>query len=358
MENEILLFDGHSARPLPVRALLLSGRLQLQGESEGPATEWPLKGAHLNEVSDHLLLYPAGGSTAYLQMHRANPAAAELKAALEGANPNAFNRLMRQRLPVLLLLVLALSAGLYFGLITLIPFIGSRVISRAQEVQIGNGLHEVLMKEEDGLKKVDTAGTARLQAFGNALKLSDHYPIRLTFINDETVNAYALPGGHIVVYSGILKKIESPEALAALLGHEASHVNERHTLRSLLRSAAHGIVASIIFSDASGITASVVSNAETVGGLHYSRSLEREADSKGMELLLRNGLPADGMQQLMTILEKETKMPRSLEFLSSHPLSEDRVKAARRFARQHQEAGEVPAELKRLFRELKAAAKS
>ena len=121
----------------------------------------------------------------------------------------------------------------------------------------------------------------------------------------------------------------------------------------MLRSAAHGIIISVIFSDASGISGAVVSNAEALNGLHYSRSLESEADRKAMDILLANGVKLEGMRQLMQTLQKEGDVPGSLSFLSSHPLTRERIKEAGRYIGQHpQPAGQRP-DLQKLFQQLK-----
>jgi predicted Zn-dependent protease len=199
---------------------------------------------------------------------------------------------------------------------------------------------------------VDSTGTIELQDFADQLNLSRTYPIRVTLVKSDIVNAYALPGGNIVVYSGILKKIKTPEELAALLSHESTHVNERHSLKSLLRSAANGLIVSILLSDASGITGTLVSNAQTLNGLSYSRSLEKEADQKGMELLLANGVDLEGMRDLMRTLEAEGDVPGSISFLSSHPLTKERIQAATKFIKDHPQSIEEREDLKEQFEKL------
>ena len=77
---------------------------------------------------------------------------------------------------------------------------------------------------------IDKERTKLLQEFARSMQLSNNYPIKLTVVKNKEVNAYAIPGGNIVVYSGILKAMRSPDELAALLGHETAHINERHSL--------------------------------------------------------------------------------------------------------------------------------
>ena len=356
MENEtVLFFDGCSARPLPVRVLLFNDLVNIyDGEDDHFLQSFPLTGSAHNQIGGTCYLYLDPKGLQYLQFAAEHPLADSISNYLANAKPGVVQHLMRQKMVVLVPLVLLLGVGLYFLLVTLIPFLGTRVIGVQQEIKMGDQLREVMLKEESMVGfTIDTAGTRQLQAFADHLELSKQYPIRLTLVKSKIVNAYALPGGQIVVYSGILEKIKTPEALVALLAHESTHVTERHSLRSMLRSAANGIIISVLFSDASGISGALVSNAETLNGLHYSRSLETEADEKGMELMLKNGVNVDGMRQLMIELEAEGDIPASISFLSSHPLTKERIKNAERYIKEHPQKLPARNDLKLLFEKLK-----
>jgi Zn-dependent protease with chaperone function len=356
MENEtVLFFDGCSARPSQVRVLLFNDRVDIHDGEDGHFMQsFLLTGSEHNQVGKAHYLHLDAKGLQYLQFTAEHPLADSISKYVANANPSAGQHLMRQKIVVLVPLVLLLGVGLYFLLITLVPFLGTRVIGVQQEIKMGNELREMMIQEELVLgAEIDTTGTRQLQAFANQLELSKQYPIRLTLLKRNMVNAYALPGGQIVVYTGILKKIKTPEALAALLAHESTHVNERHSLRSLLRSAANGILISVLFSDASGISGALASNAETLNGLHYSRSLETEADEKGMNLLLANNVNVNGMRQLMKTLEEIGDMPGSLSFLSSHPLTKERIKNADRYIKKHPQKLSARGDLKLIFEKLK-----
>jgi beta-barrel assembly-enhancing protease len=356
MENDtVFYYDGVSARPTPVRVLLLTDHVQLHDETDGRLLQsFPLKGAAHNAVGRTHYLYLDAKGLMYLQYDADHSLAAPLASEVEKANPALGQRLMKQKTVVLIPLLLVLAVGLYFLVVNLVPVLGMGLIGVQQEIVMGDKLRQVMLHEEKAIDaRPDTSGTRQLQAFADALKLSKEYPIRVTLVRSKVVNAYALPGGQVVVYSGILDKIKTPEALAALLAHESVHVNERHSLRSMLRSAAHGIIISVIFSDASGISGAVVSNADALNGLRYSRSLESEADRKAMDILLANGVKFEGMRQLMKTLQDEGDMPGSLSFLSSHPLTRERIKEAGRYISQHPQKSTDRPDLNELFQALK-----
>jgi beta-barrel assembly-enhancing protease len=356
MEQEnVLYFDGNSARPLQVRALLFNGRLDVHhGADDQFIDSFSLKGVTHNQVGHTHYLYLDSKGLQYLQFDDGHQLAPTISKQVADANPHLWQKLMSQKLVLLLPLMLMLGAGLYFLMVTLVPFIGTRIISVNQEIIMGDKLRQLMLKEEQALgAKMDTAGTVQLQAFADQLELSKKYPIKLTLMKSRIVNAYALPGGNIVVYTGILEKIKTPEALAALLAHESTHVNERHSLRSMLRSAANGILISVIFSDATGISGALASNADALNGLRYSRSLETEADEKGMDLLLANGVNVDGMRQLMKALQEQGDMPGGLSFLSTHPLTKERIRNAERYIKMHPRQATNREDLKRIFERLK-----
>jgi predicted Zn-dependent protease len=140
-------------------------------------------------------------------------------------------------------------------------------------------------------------------------------------INDENLNAFALPGGKIFINAGAIAKTHSEAELAGLLGHEIAHAVLGHGLQLLAQSS---------------LTSSITQYIPYVGGLaeslitfSYSRDMERQADALGTRLLATNRLAADGLWSLMQTMEQEEKEKdgsRPPEWLSTHPLTADRVK--------------------------------
>jgi Zn-dependent protease with chaperone function len=281
-EASAFYYDGLSAQPAEVRVLFSLDGIQLfVPDEERLIQEFVFTGMSYNEVGQTHYVYLDAKCLQYLQFPSDHTLAFTLPQMVADANPFFGQKLMKQKISVLLLLAVLLGIGVYFLVLNLVPFLGMRMIGVEQEIVMGNKLKEVMLKESTLLgAQIDSAGTNKLQAFAEKLSLSTEYPIQLTLVNSDIVNAYALPGGQIVVYKGILKKITSPEALAALLAHESSHVNQRHSLRSLLRNAASGIIITVIFSDATGISGALVSNANALNGLRYSRELESRSGPK------------------------------------------------------------------------------
>lgn len=246
-----------------------------------------------------------------------------------------------------ILVVLGLCAfGFYkFAL----PPIAERLASTvplAWEIKLGDSMLNNMMQNQAkntkdsisfsmNLTKNDSLSILANQ-FVKQIDFKTHYPLHITVVDEDVVNAFALPGGNIVVYNGLLKKMKTPEEFAALLGHEAAHVSHRHSLKGIFKNMAGYLFISLITSDLNGVSAIAIENANMLNNLSYSRVLEAEADNNAMTMLKSNQIPTKGLLDLFKILEKidHGKMP---EMLNSHPLTEDRIKFAKKNMVNHEQ---------------------
>lgn len=148
-----------------------------------------------------------------------------------------------------------------------------------------------------------------------------HYSFHIA--QDPRVNAFALPGGHVVVFTGLLQASESAEELAGVLAHEISHVELRHVLRNMIHGLGWRAVLGVALWDFSGGVWGEM--AGELGNLGYSRDLELEADREGVRLLRRSGLPVEGMASFFKRMGQNGKSMPTL--LSSHPSDSERLAA-------------------------------
>ena len=162
-------------------------------------------------------------------------------------------------------------------------------------------------------------------------------PYSFRAVNATYVNAYAFPGGSIAATRGILITLENEAELSALLGHELGHVNARHTAeqmsKRMLTSLALAGVAAYVESENKDLAPLAAGlGAVGVGMLlaSYSRDNEREADSLGMEYMVRAGQNPKGMVGLMDVLVGISKhKPGSIEkMFATHPMSKERYRTA------------------------------
>jgi beta-barrel assembly-enhancing protease len=228
----------------------------------------------------------------------------------------------RNRILVILAMLITVIAAAYFFFV---PWLGEKVamkFSKEKEIALGDQMYNSLISGA----KVDIHKTEAVNAFYKALHYGIDYPIQITVVESDEVNAFAVPGGHIVVYDAILDGMKTPEELAALLGHEASHVALRHSLRNIFRSLARKMFLLMVIGGDAGIAGYIADRADDLKGLEYSRSLETEADDNGIQLMRKSGINPVGMLRLMELLQKEGTGKEPSALLSTHPVFESRIK--------------------------------
>lgn len=153
----------------------------------------------------------------------------------------------------------------------------------------------------------------------------DTFRYRFHLADDARVNAFALPGGHMVVFTGLIRATDNAEELAGVMAHEVGHVELRHTLRNMIHALGWRAVLSVALGDfAWGIWGDM---ARELGDLSYSRDMELEADTEGVRLLRRTGVSADGMLRFYERMSKDQQSLPTL--LSTHPTGLERLTVLR-----------------------------
>jgi Zn-dependent protease with chaperone function len=152
------------------------------------------------------------------------------------------------------------------------------------------------------------------------------FAFRFEVLDDPAVNAFAAPGGVVVVHTGLLAAAGAPEEVAGVLAHEVVHVLARHSLRQVLVQL--GLATTLrLLAGGEGLADALGSAAARLGALGFSRGQEREADAGALDLLRGARLPADGLAAFFERLAAEGGAPPA--FLSSHPAGADRAAALR-----------------------------
>ncbi len=230
----------------------------------------------------------------------------------------------------ILLLIVAVIGFLLLAYFFIIPAGAEKAaeyLPRQYEIDLGDQLFEQMSQS----MQVDSVQSDLANQFFKSLNYPATYPVKITVVNSPISNAFALPGGHIVVYDEMFKIMKSKSEFAALLSHEYAHVTERHTTRSLFRGLATYLVISLVMSDVNGLMAVVLQNADNLKSLSYSRSLEQEADDVGFDYLQSAQQDPQGMIDLFKHLGKANKVSQEIpEFLSSHPMLESRMDAIKK----------------------------
>lgn len=252
------------------------------------------------------------------------------------------------KVAVLTLVVIASILFLNHIFSSIVADIGLRLITPAYESELGAQMFQSAVPPT----AIDGKRTAMIQSFADRLELSKQYKIQVSVMKSDELNAFAVPGGNIVVYSGLLEKLGSYEELVALLGHEATHINERHTTRSILKELSSKLFL-IFFMDVSQVGAILLLNADKLRGLSYSRSLEQEADEKGLEIMRRNRVEMGGMLRLFETLKQADTLG-TPDILNTHPLTEKRIRYTKdNIGAANQRDAVIDPELQRLWLQIK-----
>ena len=328
-------YNGHSTKPFTVDFSFTETGIHIQYEDETHTTRsetWLKADIHETDFSSSIVTLRYGTTFPYQQLEITDQQA--LAEYREHYSRGTLKHWIHHRTGrVLALAIGGFVVSILLSYFYLLPFAADQIAQRFPkdlEISLGDEMYQSLL----GQSAIDTAKTEAINHFFQQLDIPTDYPIHITVVKDSIVNAFAVPGGGIVVYDAILKDLNEPEALAALLAHEYSHVELKHATRNLFRSIAGYAFISILFSDVNGVAAVVLQNAHTLRTLKYSRELEQEADANGLEILKNNHLSSKGMVHLFERLKKEDHLQVN-ELLSTHPELDARIDFAKTFARQH-----------------------
>ena len=151
------------------------------------------------------------------------------------------------------------------------------------------------------------------------------YEFTYTLIDKDVENAFAVPGGYVYIYTGILKKMQSESELIGVLGHEITHVTQHHYRRQLAKSTALGLALQGVLTatNAGQVGQLGAGVAFQLAGMKFSRSDESEADKGGTLALGRTNRNPLG---IASYFERAPSMGVP-EWLSDHPGNSNRVKA-------------------------------
>lgn len=232
-----------------------------------------------------------------------------------------------------------------------IPWVGEKsviLIPEEYDDRLGNSA----WAGNEYFMDVDSKKTKLLNDFAKQLNLKNTKNLKFTVVKSDEINAFALPDGNIVVFSGILKEMEDYDELVGLLGHEASHVNNRHSMKMLCRSLSGYLFVSVILGDANGIMATIGDNVNSFQSLSFSREFEHQADADGFKILIANKVNPQGMSNLFKRLQQHHSISIP-EFLSSHPVTENRIDFINKMIKNQKNQQVTNPQLEKLFAKLK-----
>jgi predicted Zn-dependent protease len=343
-------FDGKSSKPYTVFVSIESGSIVIQTEDEKSFT-WERSDIHETDFSSAIVTIRYGNEHPYQQLEITDHEFIDVYRKI-------FHISFAQRWlhfgstsSILGLLVLGVLVSIVAGYLYVLPFVADRVAQHFPmdyEVSMGAQIMDSYLSDA----KIDDEKTETINLFFKQLNIQTEYPIKIVVVKDSVVNAFAMPGGGIVVYDEMLQQIDKPEQLAALLSHEFSHVQLKHATRNIFRSIAGSLFISIVLSDANGIANLVIENAHQLRNLKYSRELEHEADENGLNILRQNRIDASGMSDLFLLLKLQQRYEPE-EIVSTHPDLDSRIQFVKSFQKEHDYAPASNDSLRYYFNQLR-----
>ncbi len=205
------------------------------------------------------------------------------------------------------------------------------LISPQQEMRLGEELHQDIAQQN---LVTDPGINGYVQEIGKRLisvSLTPSQPYSFYVLKDDQVNAFAIPGGKLYVYTGLISRAESEAELASVMAHELGHAEERHPTEAMSRQMGTQVLTGILLGENPGAASRLAAGLLANGGLSaYSRGAELEADRIACYLLNRSGYdPAALITFFQKLMEEERKHGgggRSL--FATHPPTQERINAA------------------------------
>lgn len=322
-------FDGRTSRPHAVRVRPVAGELAIEGD--GVSLRLPAADIRVGEplASAPRVLTLPGGSRCEIEPGPDLDLLLDVLGHREG-RVSRWQRRWSLALASAGVALALLAAGYRIGL----PW-AAEAAARALPAETARLLGARALETFDATvfdaSELDPERRARLAARLAALRAPDGGlpPHALHFRRAPSVgaNAFALPGGEIVVTDALVELAVGDDELLGVLAHELGHLRERHAVRRLIQASVVGLVVALWLGDVSAIGTGLPA---AMLEAKYSRDFEREADAFAAEVLRANGLDTRPLADLLDRLEASHgggKGDASSGYLASHPASEERRRA-------------------------------
>ncbi len=326
LEAEGRYFDGQTAQPREVVVKFGDASLMILDHSDMPITHWPLATLRsLGAAGPGLSLIPDHGADERLTVTDSEMIKA-IRAVcpnLEKSEPVGGRRWTRVAGWA------ALAVGsVYVIIFHLLPALSDQLaelIPPEAEAAMGEQMVDEFASILSGFEEPRFCSTpdgdrALKRMVARAEAVSDpHLPLKVRVLDHEMVNAFALPGGQIVIFSGLIDKADNPEEVAGVLAHEIGHVVNRDPTRIALRSAGSAGLLGLLLGDFTGATVTVALS-EALLRSGYQREAEAAADDFANAALSAQGLPTKPFAGFfLKLKDLSGDRPEFLSHLASHP---------------------------------------
>ncbi len=206
-----------------------------------------------------------------------------------------------------------------------------------KESKLSTNAEDLKRVRDIGQKIAAVANTVEVEALYGTSKITP-FEYEFNIIEEDDINAFSLPGGHIFVYRGLLDFVESDDELAGVLAHEIIHASHHHMVFLLKKQASlnNAMAIALLAVMLTGARSSDISNVALGVQLYqiaklngYGMQAERDSDYGAIKYMHKAGYNPVG---LLTFLERLARRPELVDYgiYRSHPLDSDRVKATKK----------------------------
>jgi beta-barrel assembly-enhancing protease len=228
------------------------------------------------------------------------------------------------------LLHFVILASVFFGvwrILSQVDFTGHLNIaqfSKDNERKIGDFIVQTMRRENEG-PDVNAA-----REFAEKIKVRickansiDDATIQLYVLSKDEVNAFALPGRHLIIYSGLIRRCRNPEEISGVIAHEIAHMERGHVTKKLVREVGLSMLMTMAGGDAPGEIGRQV--LKVLSSTAFDRDQENEADSDAVHMMAKAGIDPEHLANFLFRLSQEQKgFISGFKWLNTHPNSQDR----------------------------------
>jgi len=197
------------------------------------------------------------------------------------------------------------------------------LISRKTEMEIGEKVREAIIRTNSFTMLYSKESDQILQGVADSIFAADSIagPVSIEIIRSEMANAFALPGGYIIVTTGLIDLCENGEEFISVVCHEAGHVVNRDVLNRMIST----MGLELLLSSDPFVTGEV---AKTLLNTGYSRSQEKTADLFSCEMMVKLGLEPRALASILRRMKEKNPNPiyENVELISTHPATDNRIK--------------------------------
>lgn len=224
-----------------------------------------------------------------------------------------------------ILLALLVFVGAWYAL-SQIDFMGRWEIdkmTKAQEKKLGDAVWELFINDNDIIE--DSLAQDVIQQLKNRLAPTDTAldSITIFLVDDSQINAFALPGRQIILYTGLIDFCNDPDELAGVLAHEMAHIHLDHVVKKLVKEVGLNILVSLSGDQSGGVIREIL---KYITSTAFDRAAESEADVQAVSWLQQADIDPEKMATFFLRMDREgPSIPGIADWISTHPDSKDRA---------------------------------